>query len=106
MPRGCLVRVLPLVGLLMASQPALGAEVDRPLPLRRAAPAVSVGTTVFPTCRAIWTCSYYGCSWRHVCPRRCPDRYSCYSLFGAYGPYGGAGYWGRYTWSGWGAYRY
>jgi hypothetical protein len=32
----------------------------------------------------------------------CPDGYSCYPLYGAYGPYGGVGYWGAYTYSGWG----
>ena len=32
----------------------------------------------------------------------CPDRYSCYPLYGAYGPYGGTGFWGAYTYSGWG----
>ena len=32
----------------------------------------------------------------------CPDRYSCYPLYGAYGPYGGIGFWGAYTYTGWG----
>jgi hypothetical protein len=32
----------------------------------------------------------------------CPDGYSCHSLYGAYGPYGGVGFWGAYTFSGWG----
>jgi len=54
---------------------------------------------------------------RHICPGPhcgpytpcgvrchvvCPDRYSCYPLYGAYGPYGGIGFWGAYTYSGWG----
>jgi hypothetical protein len=36
------------------------------------------------------------------CRVRCPDGYSCHPLYGAYGPYGGVGYWGAYTYSGWG----
>jgi hypothetical protein len=32
----------------------------------------------------------------------CPDGYSCHPLYGAYGPYGGVGFWGAYTYSGWG----
>ena len=32
----------------------------------------------------------------------CPDGYSCHPLYGAYGPYGGVGFWGAYTFSGWG----
>ncbi len=35
----------------------------------------------------------------------CPDGYSCYPLYGAYGPYGGVGYWGAYTFAGWGPRR-
>jgi hypothetical protein len=34
-------------------------------------------------------------------PVSCPSG-TCYSLYGAYGPYGGTGYWGRYTYAGWG----
>ena len=36
------------------------------------------------------------------CRVHCPDGYSCRPLYGAYGPYGGIGYWGAYTYSGWG----
>ena len=36
------------------------------------------------------------------CPRICPGGYSCFSLYGAYGPYGGTGFWGAYTFTGWG----
>ena len=43
------------------------------------------------------------CGWR--CRIACPDGYSCYSLYGAYGPYGGTGFWGAYTYSGWGYRR-
>jgi hypothetical protein len=57
---------------------------------------VMVRTELISSCRAVWRCGPYGCAWHKVCPRRCPDRYSCYSLYGAYGPYGGVGYWGRY----------
>jgi hypothetical protein len=56
-------------------------------------------------CRQIWKCGRYGCDWHTICPRRCPDRYSCYPLYGAYGPYGGIGYWGAYTATGWGTYH-
>ncbi|MFL6797977.1 MAG: hypothetical protein ACJ8F3_11235 [Xanthobacteraceae bacterium] len=37
------------------------------------------------------------------CRRVCPDRYSCGPLYGAYGPYGGTGYFGAFTFTGWGA---
>ena len=36
------------------------------------------------------------------CPIVCPDGYSCRPLYGAYGPYGGVGFWGAYTFTGWG----
>jgi hypothetical protein len=50
---------------------------------------------------------YHGKSVRHVCCRGrcngvCLDRYAFGPLYGAYGPYGGVGYWGAYTFSGWG----
>jgi len=87
--------------------------------LALALPAAAAGAELIPTpnalapvqteipssCQSVWKCGRRGCDWRHICPRRCPDRYSCYSLYGAYGPYGGAPYWGRYTWVGWGFYR-
>ena len=38
------------------------------------------------------------------CRIACPDGYSCHPLYGAYGPYGGVGYWGAYTFTGWGPY--
>jgi hypothetical protein len=37
------------------------------------------------------------------CRIRCPDRYSCFPLYGAYAPIGGVGYWGAYTYAGWGS---
>ena len=58
----------------------------------------------YGNCHDVWTCGRAGCRIRHICPRACPDRYSCYPLYGAYGPYGGVGYWAAYT-SGWG-YRW
>ena len=58
----------------------------------------------YDSCHDVWTCGPAGCRARHICPRVCPDRYSCYALYGAYGPNGGAGYWAAYT-SGWG-YRW
>jgi hypothetical protein len=39
------------------------------------------------------------------CRTICPDGYSCFPLYGAYGPYGGIGYWGAYTFTGWGPIR-
>ena len=35
----------------------------------------------------------------------CPDGHSCYPLYGAYGPYGGVGFWGAYSFTGWGVGR-
>jgi hypothetical protein len=55
-----------------------------------------------PSCHKVWSCEVYGCIWRNVCARGCPDGISCYSLYGAYGPYGGVTYWGGYTSAGWG----
>jgi hypothetical protein len=46
-------------------------------------------------------CGPYG-PCRSRCRIICPDRYSCYPLYGAYGPYSGQGFWGGYTYSGWG----
>ena len=46
-------------------------------------------------------CGPYG-PCRSRCRIICPDRYSCYPLYGAYGPYSGQGFWGAYTYSGWG----
>ena len=53
--------------------------------------------TIFPACHYIWTCGPHGCGPVRVCPRGCPDRYSCYPLYGAYGPYGGVGYWAGFS---------
>ena len=67
------------------------------------APAADLGgmpqreRSVYADCRQIRHCTHAGCVWRHVCPRSCPDRYSCSPLFGAYGPYGGVAYWDAYT---------
>jgi hypothetical protein len=51
--------------------------------------------------------AYHGKSVRQVCCRGrcsgvCLDRLAFHPLYGAYGPYGGVGYWGAYTFSGWG----
>jgi hypothetical protein len=59
------------------------------------------GRVVYADCHAVRHCSRAGCTWRHICPRECPDRYSCSSLYGAYGPYGGVAYWTAYTAPGW-----
>jgi len=94
-----------LATLAAAPFVAVGAEIESRVAVV-AAPAVApVQTEVAPSCRSVWKCNRYGCGWRNICPRRCPDRFSCYSLYGAYGPYGGVRYWGAYTGSGWGAYR-
>jgi hypothetical protein len=67
------------------------------------APAADLGgvpqreRSVYADCRQIRHCTHAGCVWRHVCPRSCPDRYSCSPLYGAYGPYGGVAYWDAYT---------
>jgi hypothetical protein len=80
---------------------AHAADYSQPALIHRAAPAESPGGA-YPGCRAIWRCDPNGCAWRSVCPRVCPNGYSCFPLYGAYGPYGGIGYWGAYTYSGWG----
>jgi hypothetical protein len=99
-----LARVLSLAAILTGALPASGAEFEPPL-VRRTHAVMPVKTHIFSPCRSVWSCDRYGCDWKYVCARRCPDRYSCFSLYGAYGPYGGGAYWGRYTWAGWGPYR-
>jgi hypothetical protein len=37
------------------------------------------------------------------CRVACPPYSPCFPLYGAYGPIGGTGYWGAYTYSGWGS---
>jgi hypothetical protein len=51
-------------------------------------------------CRGPHCGPYAPCGVR--CRVVCPDGYSCAPLYGAYGPYGGEGFWGAYTFSGWG----
>jgi hypothetical protein len=53
-------------------------------------------------CGRVWKCLPEGCDWRLICPRSCPDPYTCYSLYGGYGPEGGTRFWGAYTNLGWG----
>jgi hypothetical protein len=84
---------------------AVGAELDARGIAPKAPVARFVKSEFVSSCRSVWACGPFGCEWQKICPRRCPDRYSCYSLYGAYGPYGGTAYWGRYTSSGWGTYR-
>ena len=74
---------------------AQAADVAGPRPVLKAG-------TYGPGCSSVYRCGPRGCAWHAVCPRGCPDGYSCYPLYGAYGPYGGAAYWGAYTDSGWG----
>jgi hypothetical protein len=63
---------------------------------------VDVATEVFYRCQRIRVCDPGGCWIKRTCWRNCPDGISCYPLYGAYGPYGGIGYWGAYTFTGWG----
>ena len=63
--------------------------------------AVPQERSVYAECRPVRHCTREGCRWRHVCPRECPDRYSCSPLYGAYGPYGGVAYGTAYTSPGW-----
>jgi len=76
--------------------PAWSAELNGS---RLVEPASSIAfhRTMFPACRTLWTCGSHGCRAQRICPRGCPDRYSCYPLYGAYGPYGGVGYWGGFS---------
>jgi hypothetical protein len=59
--------------------------------------------------RARRVCTGPGCGPYAPCGARCrvvcPDGYSCHPLYGAYGPYGGVGFWGAYTFTGWGPGR-
>jgi hypothetical protein len=67
------------------------------------APVVRHSKKIRHTCLGPRCGPYAPCGVR--CRIVCPDGYSCYPLYGAYGPYGGIGFWGAYTYSGWG-YRY
>jgi len=96
-----LARAVTLATFLVGPFAALGAEVETRVVVRKA----PITAPIVSSCRSVWKCDRFGCDWRSICPRRCPDRFTCYSLYGAYGPYGGVGFWGRYTWSGWGTYR-
>jgi hypothetical protein len=49
-----------------------------------------------PYCGPYAPCVGGGC--RAACPQYSP----CFPLYGAYGPIGGQGFWGAYTYSGWG----
>jgi hypothetical protein len=70
--------------------------------LAAAAASVDVTANIFYRCQRVRTCDPGGCWIKRVCWRNCPDKISCYPLYGAYGPYGGTGYWGAYTFTGWG----
>src|SRR5215468_6494342 len=67
-----------------------------------AAMTVDSATKVFYRCQRVRVCDPSGCWIKRQCWRNCPDGISCYPLYGAYGPYGGIGYWGAYTFTGWG----
>jgi hypothetical protein len=64
------------------------------------APPVRHAKRVHHACTGPHCGPYQPCGAR--CRIVCPDGYSCAPLYGAYGPYGGVGYWGGYTFSGWG----
>jgi hypothetical protein len=64
------------------------------------APVVRQSKQVRRICEGPKCGSYAPCGAR--CQTICPDRYSCFPLYGAYGPYGGIGFWGAYTFTGWG----
>jgi hypothetical protein len=91
--------------LLAATFSVQAAELPAPPLVHKAEPVLIPGPAA-SGCRYVWKCDAYGCGWKHICARGCPDRYSCYPLYGAYGPYGGVGYWGAYTDAGWGNSRW
>jgi hypothetical protein len=76
------------------------------LPLPIASQAAELGAaparSAARQCPQVWACNPKGCGYMRICRPICPDRYSCAPLYGAYGPYGGEGYWGAYTYVGWG----
>jgi len=76
-----------LTAYLAGTITAFGAEIQAGLhePVRR--------VTVISPCRTVSRCDSFRCSWHKICPHKCPDRYSCWSLYGAYAPYGGNRYW-------------
>jgi hypothetical protein len=71
-------------------------------PANIAAPAVHQGKSVRYVCHD-FSGSYAPC--RGGCGVVCRGGYIFHPLYGAYGPYGGVGYWGAYTFSGWGYRR-
>jgi hypothetical protein len=64
------------------------------------APAIRHSKMVRHVCHGPHCGPYAPCGGR--CRIVCPDHYSCAPLYGAYGPAGGVGYWGAYTFAGWG----
>jgi hypothetical protein len=73
--------------------------------VRQAAETADVTSKVFYRCERVRMCDPGGCWVKRICWRNCPDAISCHPLYGAYGPYGGIGYWGAYTFTGWGPPR-
>ena len=63
-------------------------------------PAVRESKKVRHVCEGPRCGPYAPCGVR--CPTICPGGYSCFPLYGAYGPHGGTGFWGAYTFTGWG----
>jgi hypothetical protein len=64
------------------------------------APVVYHSRAVRHVCHGPRCGPYTACGPR--CRHLCPGGYWCRPLYGAYGPYGGVGYWGGYTFTGWG----
>ena len=79
--------------LVSSGYPALDAVADEAAVIRH-------GKKVRQACRGPACGPYAPCGPR--CRVGCPDGYSCFPLYGAYAPIGGVGYWGAYTYSGWG----
>jgi hypothetical protein len=67
------------------------------------APVIRHSKKVRHVCHGPHCGPYAACGAR--CRMVCPDRYSCFPLYGAYGPVGGSGYWGAYTYVGWGPWQ-
>jgi hypothetical protein len=80
-----------VVTLIASGALTQGARADEGPPVRHA--------------KRVHACHGPNCGPYAPCGARCggcPDRYSCAPLYGAYGPYGGVGYWGAFTYAGWG----
>jgi len=98
-PRGLRTLLIGLSVSLFANIAAQAAELD---PTSDEVVRVAPRARTSHSCPRVEVCAGGVCELRRVCPRYCPDGFSCAPLYGAYGPYGGVGYWAGYTYSGWG----